>query len=147
MSRDTHDRGSLSLTGRPAHLSVHSDCSSHLVPALPLFSFRAARAKARSRTPGNKTKIQTRAADHGFGEQPQPNTSLTGQAKAALPEARAAKALQVTQGQKWKKPEMNSQAPPMLNGKEESRLAKRSRNLDTHFDTSLGVCLANVAAQ
>jgi len=41
--------------------------------------------------PGNKTKIQTRAADHGFGEQPHSNTSLTGQAEVALPEARAAK--------------------------------------------------------
>jgi hypothetical protein len=62
-------------------------CSSHLV----CFDSRRARAKAFSRMPGNKTRIQTRAADHGFGEQPQPNTSLTGQATVALPEARAAK--------------------------------------------------------
>jgi hypothetical protein len=41
--------------------------------------------------PGNKTKIPTRAADRGFGEQPHPNKSLTAQAPVALPEARAAK--------------------------------------------------------
>jgi hypothetical protein len=37
------------------------------------------------------SKPQTRAADHGFGEQPTPNESLTEQATVALPEAWVAK--------------------------------------------------------
>jgi hypothetical protein len=40
--------------------------------------------------PGNKTKRQTRAADHGLVEQPHANESLTEQAPVAHPEARAA---------------------------------------------------------
>jgi hypothetical protein len=53
--------------------------------------FRAgARAKDFSRMPGNKTKRQTRAADHGLVEQPHANESLTEQAPVAHPEARAA---------------------------------------------------------
>jgi hypothetical protein len=45
--------------------------------------------------PGNKTKIQARAADHGFGEQPHSNKNLTAQATIGVPEARAAKRYQV----------------------------------------------------
>jgi hypothetical protein len=59
-----------------------TDCSSHFVAP-------GAR-EGLSRMTGNETKFWTRAADHGFGEQPQPDTNLTGQETVALSEARAA---------------------------------------------------------